>query len=146
MVTDNSVINELSYCNLVECGKTILNRIYATCKLACAATSRDRYYMEMFKTLTDYNYCNNTPLSNVMIRKFIKNESIADTNNVTADTFIHTLNTQIDNANAVFTSEKLDKSDELVDVVKNLTINNAKYYESNTATASNAQVDLTHNP
>ena len=62
------------------------------------------------------------------------------------DTFSHTYNTQRENANAIFTGEKLDKSDELVDSVKNLTINNAKYYESNTATASDAQGDLTLDP
>ena len=44
-----------------------------------------------------------------------------------------------------FTSEKIDKSDELVDAVNNLTINNAGYYESNTVTESDAQVDLTRN-
>ena len=31
-------------------------------------------------------------------------------------------------ANAVFTSEKLDKLDDLVDAVKNLKVNNAEYY------------------
>ena len=45
----------------------------------------------------------------------------------------------------IFTSEKLDKSDELLDVVNNLTINNDGYYESNTATTSYTQGDLTHN-
>ena len=40
----------------------------------------------------------------------------------------------------------LDKLDELVDAVKFLTINDAKYYESSTATASDTQVDLTRNP
>ena len=57
-------------------------------------------------------------------------ESILDANNVTADTFSHTSNSQKDNANAIFTSEKLDKSDELEDALKDLTINNAEYYES----------------
>ena len=46
----------------------------------------------------------------------------------------------------IFTSEKIDKSDELVDAVKNFTIKDAKYYESNTATASDAHGDLTRNP
>ena len=50
------------------------------------------------------------------------------------------------NANARFTSKKLDKLDELVDSVKNLTINNAKYYEPNIATANDAQDNLTSNP
>ena len=35
---------------------------------------------------------------------------------------------QRENSNAIFTSENLDKLDELVDAVKNLKINYAKYY------------------
>ena len=46
--------------------------------------------------------------------EFIEEESIADANNVTADTFSHTSNTQREDFNATFTSEKLDKSDKLV--------------------------------
>ena len=61
------------------------------------------------------------------------------------DTFRHTPNTQKDNANAIFTSEKLDKSDELIDAVNNLKINDAEYYQSNKVTASDAQGDITHN-
>ena len=47
--------------------------------------------------------------------------------------------------NAIFRSEKLDKSDDMVDAVKNLEINDAEYYESNTVTASDAQGNLTRN-
>ena len=54
---------------------------------------------------------------------------IVDANNVTVDTFSHTSNTKRQNSNVMFISEKLDKSDELVDAVNNLTINDAKYYE-----------------
>ena len=42
-------------------------------------------------------------------------ESISDANNVTSDTFSHTPNTQRENANAIFTSEKLNKLDDLED-------------------------------
>ena len=91
--------------------------------------------MENFKTLTDYNDRNNTPLPNTnireAIRKFIKEELIADSNNVTVDTFSHASNTQRENENAIFTSEKLDKLNGLVDAVKELTINYSKCYESN---------------
>ena len=62
------------------------------------------------------------------------------------DIFSNTSNTQIENENAIFTSEKIDKSDELVEAVEDLTIDNAKYYESNTATASESQGYTTHNP
>ena len=87
----------------------------------------------MYKTLTDYNDRNNTPLSNANIReamlKVIEEESIADANNVTADTCSHASNTQRENANRIFTIEKLEKSDELLDAVKNVIINDTKYYE-----------------
>ena len=53
LVTDNPVINDPIYLNLFKCGKNILNRLDATCKQACMATSRDRYFTEMHKTLTD---------------------------------------------------------------------------------------------
>ena len=52
-----------------------------------------------------------------------------DANNVTTDTSSHTSNTQIENTNTIFTSDKLDKSDDLVDAVKKLKINNDTHYE-----------------
>ena len=66
----------------------------------------------------------------------MEEESITDSNNITGDIFSNAFNTQRENTNTIFTSEKLDKSDKLVDTVKKMTINDAKYYESNTATAS----------
>ena len=76
--------------------------------------------------------------------KVTQEESIFDANSINANTFSHTSNKQRENANAIFTSKKLDKLDELEDVLKNLTINEAKYYESDTETASDAQGDPTH--
>ena len=73
----------------------------------------------------------------------MKEESILDTHTVTADKFGHTSNTQRENANAIFTSEKLDKSDDMEDALKGLAINDAAYYESNSATVSDAQGDPT---
>ena len=64
-----------------------------------------------------------------------------DAINVTADNFSHKSNTQRENLNAIFTIEKLDKLDKLEDMLKDLTINNAKYCLSNTATMSDAQGD-----
>ena len=55
-------------------------------------------------------------------------------------------NIQRENAIAFFTSYKLDKSDEIDEVVNNLAINDAEYYESNTATAIDAQGDFTCYP
>ena len=66
-VTDNTVINEMSYFNLFKCGKNFLNKIDATREQACMETSKDKYYKEMCNTLTDYNDLNNTPLSSAKI-------------------------------------------------------------------------------
>ena len=62
------------------------------------------------------------------------------------NTFSHASNKHRDNANMIFTSQKLDKLGELVDVVNILTINDTEYYESNTATTSDSQGNLTRNP
>ena len=86
--------------------------------------------MEMCNTLTDYNGRKNMPLSNAKIleeiHKFMEEESITNAKNVTADTFRCASNTQRENANTVFTSDNLNKSDKLVDAAKDFTINNAK--------------------
>ena len=58
LVTENLVVKETSYFNLFECGKNILNRLDTTCKRLCMEGSRDKYYMEILKTITDYNDCN----------------------------------------------------------------------------------------
>ena len=42
----------------------------------------------------------------------------------------------------IFTSEKLDKLDKLVYAVKKLTLNDAIYYESSTATTNDTQAIL----
>ena len=64
-------------------------------------------------------------------------------NNITVDTFSHAPNTQRENVNVIFTSEKLDKSEELAVALKDLKINNTKYYTSNSVTASDSQGDRT---
>ena len=68
-----------------------------------------------------------------------------DTNTVTFDAFSHASSLQIENLNMIFTSEKLEKLDDLVITINNLTINDGEY-ELNTAIASNSQGDLTINP
>ena len=67
---------------------------------------------------------------------------ITGANNVTADTFSHESGSQRDISNAIFTSEKIEKSDKIVDAVNKLTINYTRY-ELNTVTASDAQGNLT---
>ena len=76
----------------------------------------------------------------------MEEESISDANNVTMDTFMHTSNTHRENSNAIFTTENIDKLDKLEDSLEDLTINDAKYYESNTAIKIDSQGDLTRNP
>ena len=65
-----------------------------------------------------------------------------DASNITEDTSTHAFSAQRENANTIFTSENIEKSNKLLDEVKNLTINNAKYYESNISTSSDAQGNL----
>ena len=101
LVTNNPVIKEPRYYKPFECGKNILNSLDVTCKQACMVTSRDKYYTEMYKTLTDYNGRNNAPFSNEKIQeatnKVMGEVSISDASNLTTDTFSHTLNTQREN-------------------------------------------------
>ena len=98
LVTDNPVIDDLSYFNLFECGRKFLKNLDATCEQACIATSKCKYYMEILNTLTDCNNRNNTLLSNAnileAIRKDMEEESLTDANNVTAYTFSHASNAQ----------------------------------------------------
>ena len=106
--------------------------------------------MEMFNTLTYYNDRNNAPLSDANIqeamRKVIEEEPITDANNLIVDKFSRASNTQRENENTIFISKKLDKLDGIVDALMILTISDAEYYESNTATASDSQSNLTRNP
>ena len=59
--------------------------------------------------------------------------------------FSHTSSSQIENSNATFISEKLEKSDEIVNEVNKLTINDA-VYKLNTSAARDAQGDLKSDP
>ena len=61
-------------------------------------------------------------------------------------TFIQTSNTQRENENTIFTSEKLDKSNALAETLKGFTINNAGYYESESANANDLKVDPVSDP
>ena len=68
-----------------------------------------------------------------------------DTNNVTADTCSLESSSQRENSNAIFASEKLENSCNIVDAFKNMTIHD-DLYELNTETASDAQVKFSINP
>ena len=75
-----------------------MNKVGATCKQACMANLRDKYYTELFRTITDCNDCNGAPLSNEKIldsiHKVIVEEEV-DAHNITVDTLSQTPNTQI---------------------------------------------------
>ena len=71
-------------------------------------------------------------------------ESMADAKNVIADAFSHVSSSHRENTDAIFTCEKLDISDKLVNAINNLTINDT-IYELNKGTVSDAQGDLTTN-
>ena len=118
---------------------------------ACMLELKEKYYTNLSNTINTFNDSNKLPLSNMKIREAIlkvmrwyEEGSITDANNVTDDTFIHASIPQRENLDAIFTSKKIEKSDKLVDAVKSLTINDARY-ELNTATTSDAQGHLTSN-
>ena len=99
-------------------------------------------------TITYYNDRNDVPLSNYNIQeatnKVIEKES--DAHNVTVNNFSHTSNTQRENTNTIFTSEKLDKLENLEETLKELTINDAEYYVSNSVNANDTKGEPAGNP
>ena len=92
--------------------------------------NKEKYYTELSNTITTFNNNNKSPLSNANIRKMIlkvmlgdKEESITDASNITADAFSHASSSQGENLGAIFTSEKIEKLDELVNEISNSKIN-----------------------
>ena len=111
------------------------------------ATPREKYYTKMLETLVDYNDHQNAPFSNEKLWQAISTVTeeteeeerniILDANDVTMDTFCQypvTTNTQGENANTIFTSERQNTSDMLAEMLKGLTlgstINDPAYYNS----------------
>ena len=142
-VTYYTVVKETVYFNINKRGNNILNRIDVTYEQACMASPRDKYYTKMLETLVDCNEHNNTPFSNQKIQEAIskvmaeteaeKRNIISDTHNVDMDTFSPypvMTNTQGENANTILTSDRLNNSDMLEEILKVLTINDAGYYNS----------------
>ena len=68
-------------------------------------------------------------------------ESLTDANNVTTAAFSCAPSSRRGNVGAIFTSERLDKSDKLVNPINNLKIKD-KVYELNKTTTSDAQGNL----
>ena len=72
-------------------------------------------------------------------------ELITEAKKITVDTFSHASSSQRENSDAIFTSQKLEQQDELVKAINNLKINDSGY-QSNKATAIDAQGDLMSDP
>ena len=92
------------------------------------------YYTKLGNTITTFNENNDALLSNASIQDGIvkvvikyEEELKTDANNVFTDAFIHASSSQRENMDLIFTSEKLDKLDELVNTINNLTIDNCGY-------------------
>ena len=110
----------------------------------------------MFRYITDFNNRDDAPLSNENIRegihKVIAEEESnvhnigSDAHNVTADTFSQTSNTQRENENAILTIEKRDKPNKLAETLKDVQINDAKYYVPDSANENEAKGDPASNP
>ena len=104
------IVNDPIYFSIFEYGKTILNRLDATCERARMENPREKYYTKIYENLVDYNDRNDAPLSNddviQAIHKIIAEEE-AGAHNITADTFSQTPvtpNTQGENENTILTS------------------------------------------
>ena len=133
-----------------------MNKLDATCEQVCMENPRDKYYMKCFRTITDYNNCNDVPFSNENIQdtihRFISKEEMdyhsitLDSHNVTVDNFSRTSNKQIDNNNTILTSEKLEKLDDMAETLKGLAINNSGYYELGSTNANDAKNNTARNP
>ena len=125
-----------------------MNRLDTTCEQARMANLRDKYYNEFLRAITDCNNLNDAPLLNDKIQEAHKaiaeEESYAQ--NVTVDTFSQASNTQRDHANMILTSEKQDKSNDLEETLKDMTINDAEYYISDSLNANDANSILKSNP
>ena len=68
-----------------------------------------------------------------------------DTNNVTDNWFSHASSPQKENADKIFTSEKVDTSSKLVDKINNFIMKDAGY-ELNKTTKSDIQGDVMRDP
>ena len=58
----------MSYFNIFECGRDILNRLDVTYEQACMTTQKDKLFEKLLETIVDYNDRHNTPLSNDKLR------------------------------------------------------------------------------
>ena len=114
-VMDIQLINALGHFKLFKCRQEFLNNLDANYEHACMENVKDKYCMEMYNTITNYNDRNHKPLSNANIREVIDKlilEQQAELNNIMVDTF----------------SPQRKKSENMIDKVANLTKNKSCYF------------------
>ena len=61
----------MSYLNIFECGRNILNILDVTYERACMATTKERCYKKTLETLVDYNDHNNVQFSDEKLRQSV---------------------------------------------------------------------------
>ena len=61
----------LSYFNIFECGRYLLDRLDVTYEQACMATPKEKYYTKLLKNLVDDNNRNGAPFSNENIQQAV---------------------------------------------------------------------------
>ena len=124
---ESSVTDEvLSYLNIFECGRNILNRLDLKYERACMAKKN---YTKLLETVIDYNDHQNAPLSNGKLQQAISTvtteteeeepEAKRNSNNMTMDNFCQspaTTNTQGKIANVP--NERQISSNVLAETIK----------------------------
>ena len=80
----------LGYFKLFVYSKEFFNKLDTAYERVCMANEKDKYWTEMYYTITDYNELNHTPFSSAKIRKELDKvmlEEQAEPNNTTVDIF-----------------------------------------------------------
>ena len=67
LIVDISLLKAPGYFKLFGCGKEFFNNLDMTHEHACMENSKGKYWIEMYDTITNYNYWNHTPLSKMQI-------------------------------------------------------------------------------
>ena len=148
-VMDILLIKAPGYFKLFECGKEFFNNLDAAYECACMENAKDKYWGEMYDTITNYKDWNHAPLSNEKIREVIDKvilEEQVEANNVTVYTFSPQINESEDLitkvANATISNEL---GNDLIHKVANMTIKNARN-DLNGANTGDVRVQFLGNP
>ena len=68
LVVDILLIKQLDYFILFDYGKEFFNNLEVTYEKLCMENAKDKYWAEVYDTVTNYNDWNNALLSNVNIK------------------------------------------------------------------------------